>query len=478
MSLWTSLEPASATVDPGGSTTVRLRLRNTGDVVDEYRFVPVGDLAPWTTVEPQVLRLYPGTTGTVELTFAPPRTPDAAAGPTPYGVQIVPTEHPQATTVPEGAITVTPFTEVRAELVPPVVKGRFRGRPRLAVDNLGNVKLTASVGGSDNGDQLGYDIHPANVQIPPGRAAFVKATLKPRQTIWAGAKQSRPYTLTVHRSGAEPLPVQGTYVQPGLLPRWIGVLLSMLIALALAFAMIWIAYRPSVSSKATEFNEVAAATLSPPPPSTPPATQAPPTTAPPQTQAPQTPQTQAPQTQAPKSGGGGAKKPPADDKFKNVMLRNGTTQKCAAPAFATGSSGSPVSQYTCAANPAKVNQVYDLDTVAKGQGPGNADLVQLRNITTGYCIDPSGTGAADLTSPLYESACTRSLTDNQLWYLVERPNSGGLYWIRNYASNGLCLDVAGFANKGEDAGDGKNLTLYTCSDDDDQGWYLVKPDNG
>jgi hypothetical protein len=187
----------------------------------------------------------------VELTFAPPRTPDAAAGPTPYGVQIVPTEHPQATTVPEGAITVTPFTEVRAELVPPVVKGRFRGRPRLAVDNLGNVKLTASVGGSDNGDQLGYDIHPANVQIPPGRAAFVKATLKPRQTIWAGAKQSRPYTLTVHRSGAEPLPVQGTYVQPGLLPRWIGVLLSMLIALALAFAMIWIAYRPSVSTRPT-----------------------------------------------------------------------------------------------------------------------------------------------------------------------------------------------------------------------------------
>ncbi|TSB18663.1 hydrolase, partial [Streptomyces benahoarensis] len=72
MSLWTSLEPASTTVDPGGSTTVRLRLRNTGDVVDEYRCVPVGDLASWTTVEPGTLRLYPGTTGTVELTFAPP----------------------------------------------------------------------------------------------------------------------------------------------------------------------------------------------------------------------------------------------------------------------------------------------------------------------------------------------------------------------------------------------------------------------
>ncbi|MFI0779485.1 hypothetical protein [Streptomyces sp. NPDC021212] len=84
-------------MDPGGSATVRLRLRrNTGEVVDEYRFVPVGDLSPWTTVEPQTLRLYPGTTGTVEVPFAPSRTPDAAAGPNAYGLHIIPTEHPEA----------------------------------------------------------------------------------------------------------------------------------------------------------------------------------------------------------------------------------------------------------------------------------------------------------------------------------------------------------------------------------------------
>ncbi len=194
---------------------MRLRLRNTGDVVDEYRFEPVGDVAPWTTVEPQTLRLYPGTTGTVELTFAPPRTPDATAGPNPYAVRITPTEHPEATTVPEGNLTITPFTEVRAELVPPTVKGRFRGRPKLAVDNLGNTRLTASVSGSDNGDHLSYDIHPSNVQIEPGRAAFVKATLKPRQIIWFGSKEQRPYVLAVQRSGAKPQPVEGRMCSAG-----------------------------------------------------------------------------------------------------------------------------------------------------------------------------------------------------------------------------------------------------------------------
>lgn len=145
MSLWTSLEPASTTVDPGDTTTVRLRIRNTGDVVDEYRFVPVGDVAPYITIEPSSIRLFPGTTGILQLTFSPPRTPDAIAGPHPYGVQVVPTEQYDSTTVIEGNVSFTPFTEVRTELVPPTVKGWFRGKPKLAIDNLGNTRLTASL---------------------------------------------------------------------------------------------------------------------------------------------------------------------------------------------------------------------------------------------------------------------------------------------------------------------------------------------
>ncbi|WP_043254916.1 hydrolase [Streptomyces sp. Tu6071] len=277
MSLWTSLDPASATVDPGGSTTVRLRLRNTGDVVDEYRFEAVGALAPWTVVEPPSLRLYPGTTGTVRLDFAPPRTPDAAAGPHPYAVRITPTEHPEAATVPEGNITVTPFEEVRAELVPPTVKGRFRGRPRLAVDNLGNVKLTASVNGSDNGDQLSYDIRPGNVQIEPGRAAFIETTLRPRQTTWFGSAERRPFTLAVRRSGVAPLDVEGTYVQRAVAPRWLAACLGVLVALAITFVMLWMAYKPQVLTAATEqLQQAGVSTLPPSPSPTPEAPKAPP----------------------------------------------------------------------------------------------------------------------------------------------------------------------------------------------------------
>ncbi|MGW0903446.1 hydrolase [Streptomyces sp. NPDC002853] len=295
MSLWTSLEPASATVDPGSSTTVRLKVRNTGDIVDEYRFEPVGALAPWTTVEPPSLRLYPGTTGTVALTFAPPRTPDATAGPNPYAVRITPTEHPDAVTVPEGNLTITPFTEIRAELVPPTVKGRFRGRPRLAVDNLGNTKVTASLSGSDTGDRISYDLQPSNIQIEPGRAAFVRTTLRPRQITWFGSKQEQPYTLAVRRSGTEPMDVDGTFVQRGILPGWLATTFGLLLAVAIAFVVIWLTYNPQVKSVAREKPVEAGkiAPSSPPPPIS---------SAPPQPE-------DKPKESEEKPGGGGADKP-------------------------------------------------------------------------------------------------------------------------------------------------------------------------
>ncbi len=280
---------------------MRLRVRNTGDVVDEYRFEPVGDVAPWTTVEPQSLRLFPGTTGTVALTFAPPRTPDATAGPNPYAVRITPTEHPEATTVPEGNLTITPFTELRAELVPPIVKGRLRGRPRLAVDNLGNTKLTASLNGTDNGDQLTYDIRPSTIQIEPGRAAFIATTLKPRKIIWFGTKEQRPYTLTVSRSGNPPVPVDGTYIQRGFLPRWLATSLGLITALAITFVAFWVGHKPTVSSHAGEKTIAAGAVLTPVPTPTAPLPTPPPVTA--QATAPP-----APSTQTSSSGGSGGGK--------------------------------------------------------------------------------------------------------------------------------------------------------------------------
>ncbi|MEU2773265.1 RICIN domain-containing protein [Streptomyces sp. NPDC007162] len=477
MSLWTSLEPASATVDPGGSTRVRLRLRNTGDVVDEYRFEPVGPIAPWTTVEPQTLRLYPGTTGTVELTFAPPRTSDATAGPNPYAIRITPTEHPEAVTVPEGNLTITPFTELRAELVPPTVKGRFRGRPKLAIDNLGNTKLTASVSGSDNGDQLSYDLHPSNVQIEPGRAAFIDATLKPRKIIWFGPKEQRPYRLTVQRSGVQPEPVDGTYVQRGILPRWLATLFGTLLALAIAFAMIWFNYKPQVKSLAQEqVQEAGVSSIAPSPSASAPLVAAP---APTPSAVAQQPENDAPAAPDTQSGGGGGQGQAAPKPKKktakpvvpatNILLRDTTTKKCAdIPGYGNGTSDGPVREFTCDETTAD-NQLWDLEVRYPKGGPGSAALFQIRNAKDQLCMDLPGYGSAKLSSPITEYKCDGTKADNQLWWVDKQPS--GAYWIRNFASDNLCLDVAGFSTGGNDT----NLTLYYCSNTDDQEWGIVRP---
>ncbi|MDX3118240.1 ricin-type beta-trefoil lectin domain protein [Streptomyces scabiei] len=460
MTLWTSLEPAAATVDPGGSTTVRLRVRNTGDVVDEYRFEPVGSVAPWTTVEPQTLRLYPGTTGTVELTFAPPRTPDATAGPHPYAVRITPTEHPDAVTVPEGNLTVTPFTEVRAELVPPTVKGRFRGRPRLAVDNLGNTRVTASVAGGDMGDHLGYEFRPGSVQIEPGRAVFVDATLRPRQIIWFGSKEQRPYTLNVQRSGAAPLPVDGTFVQRGFLPRWLATVLSLGLALAMAFVVIWLTYKPQVSSGAREKLVEAGSTALPGPSA--PAPSAPKADASadplPEPQAPSVPAQQGDGGAAASggsstsgggggaSGGGGGSGGPSAPKpaapVPGAVIIGKASGRCVDITDAQngkGKDGTPLQLWDCAGS---ANQKW----VFRSDGTVRA---------LGLCMDVAW-GSKDDGAVIQVANCSGNPA--QQWVLSEYGD------LVNPQAN-KCVDA-----KDNGTGNGTKLQLWTCSGTPNQKW--------
>ncbi|MGP2439088.1 RICIN domain-containing protein [Streptomyces sp. JW3] len=483
MSLWTSLEPASATVDPGSSTRVRLRVRNTGDVVDEYRFEPVGEPASWTVIEPPTMRLYPGTTGTVELTFSPPRTPDATAGPNPYGVRITPTEHPEAVTVPEGNLTITPFTEVRAELVPVTVKGRFRGKPRLAVDNLGNTKVTASIAGSDQGDHLNYELHPASVQIEPGRAVFVKGTLRPKQVTWFGSKEERPYSLALQRSGVEPLAVPGTFVQRGFLPRWLATFLSIFLALALAFVLIWIAYKPQVRTAATEQVDEAGSVLAPSPSATQELT-APSAPAESPVADPTEEETEQEDAGGGGGGGGGGSASPSTEPdilpASNVMLRNTTTDMCAdIPGRNEGAINTVVQQAECHEGDID-DQMWDLEVRYPKAGPGGAKLFQIRNTSDQLCMDLGGYGAKPVGTAIIEFTCDGTTADNQLWWLEKQKS--GAYWIRNFASNNKCLQVHETTNRVS----GTKLTIHNCTVADgnpaaDGDWKIVQPstaDNG
>jgi hypothetical protein len=251
VSTWVALEPLSSTVEAGGEAVVWLRVRNTGDVVEEYHVDVVGEAALWCAIEPATIRLFPGTTGSVRLTFAPPRSPDATAGPHPFGVRVRPVEAPDAVAVPEGNLSVIPFVDIHAELLPVTVRGWHRAKPRLVVDNHGNTPVTAAVIAAAQGNRVDFDIRTPSFQIPPGRAHFSVLKLRPERLLWLGRKVSHPFTTTVQPSGSEPATVSGTYIQSALLPTWMSRLGMLLAGLLAAFVALWLLAKPSVASDAT-----------------------------------------------------------------------------------------------------------------------------------------------------------------------------------------------------------------------------------
>ncbi|WP_329286512.1 COG1470 family protein [Streptomyces sp. NBC_00691] len=253
MTMWTSLDPAEVTVEPGARAGARLRVRNTGDTVEEYRLSLVGKPSGWSRIEPDVLRLYPGSEGTAEISFAPPRSSDVEAGPLAYGIRVDPRENSGARDVVEGRLTITPFTETRAELLPPTLLGRFRGRARIAVDNLGNTPLTASLVARDESNRLTFDVRPNAVQIAPGRAAFGELVVRPQAVRWTGAEESHRFTVAVRRAGDDTaLDLDATFDQRPVFGNWLVVVGGLLLTAVIAFVVLWFNFSPKVVSAAKD----------------------------------------------------------------------------------------------------------------------------------------------------------------------------------------------------------------------------------
>ncbi|MFI6090558.1 hydrolytic protein [Streptomyces sp. NPDC051218] len=284
------LEIPTVTVAPGDEATTSLTVRNDSDIVEAYALEVVGDCSPWTTVEPARVSLYPGTTQTVTVRVAPPRSPETRAGQVPLGIRVRPAEHPDAVTVSETTVFIEAFRELRAELVPQRRRGWRGARYRTEVRNLGNIPVDLALEGKQDGEELGFGFAPGQQRLEPGESAEARLKVKVQRLVWFGQPSPWPFevdvaespaasTSTVEGSGAtgtrpgssetpkastpgpgsgaastSPAPtqhtvVQGEFVQMPLLPRWLLAVLAILLALILAwFALV----RPAVRSTAEE----------------------------------------------------------------------------------------------------------------------------------------------------------------------------------------------------------------------------------
>ncbi|MEU0161512.1 hydrolytic protein [Streptomyces sp. NPDC006261] len=264
----------TVTVSPGGTATTTLTVRNDGDIVEAYTLGVVGDCAPWSTVEPARVSLYPGTSETVTLTFAPPRSHEVRAGETPLAVRVLPAEHPESVVVPEGTVTVEPFHELRTELEPRRRRGWLGARFRTAVQNRGNTPVDVAFTGRQAGEELRLGFTPGQKRLEPGESAEIRLKVRAGRLIWFGEPVTWPFEVeaaeavaAVETAGAEtgstepvrtepapsdlppPEPVPGEFLQLPVLPKWLLIVLAALLALLLAwFALV----RPAVQSTAKQ----------------------------------------------------------------------------------------------------------------------------------------------------------------------------------------------------------------------------------
>lgn len=246
--MWTSLEPASVALEPGSTGSVTLRLRNDGDQVEEYRLSVVGAPADWVRVEPESLRLFPGTLGQAQVSLSPPRTSAVPAGSIPYGIQVRSQLNESLFDVAEGRVTVAPFQEVRAELFPLTVRGRRSASPGVTVRNFGNAPVTATVSARDDEDALMFRPHPPVLAVPPGGAATSRLHARARRLRLSRGSERYPFAASATTSRpddarrGETMELRGTFVQVPLVPRWLLFLLLALVVLAVLAAVSTMGY--------------------------------------------------------------------------------------------------------------------------------------------------------------------------------------------------------------------------------------------
>ena len=233
-----TLEPTTLTVEPGQQASTLIKLRNQGAIVDRFDLSIVGPLAGWVRADPPFLSLFPGQDGQATITFAPPRAAFPRAGAFPFGVRVKAAAEPTGGAVEEGRVTVSPFSDATAEIVPVTSRASKTGRHEVIVNNKGNAPVAVVVGAVDPDRLVDFQVQPERFVIGPGEAGSASVRATARDTFWTGSKVPHPFNVEVKPGDAPSIPLRASLEQGPMLPRWVPVAGGLaLAALIAAFAL-------------------------------------------------------------------------------------------------------------------------------------------------------------------------------------------------------------------------------------------------
>jgi hypothetical protein len=253
MGVIASIDSTSVTAEPGAETSCTVRVRNTGMVVDQVLLDVLGDARPWTAVEPAQLNMLPGSDALAQVKFRPPRSSAVAAGTMPFALRAMSTEDPAGSTIEEGTVEVSQFSDLRAVLAPGTARSRKSAKYRLIVENEGNAPAHVAVSVSDPDLLLEFKVKPATLVTQPGTATYVRLRTSPKRRFLRGPDRPLPFQALLQADDCEPATVNGVMVHEQILPTWLMPAIATTAAVVAALAVLWFTVlKPEVHTMATQ----------------------------------------------------------------------------------------------------------------------------------------------------------------------------------------------------------------------------------
>jgi serine/threonine protein kinase/uncharacterized cupredoxin-like copper-binding protein len=236
-------EGQSLQITPGETALVRVKLANFGATVDHFRVSVDGIPAAWVQGQGKEVQLNPRTDTIVTLTIATARSPEYVAGQYPVRIYAQSRENQAEFGVTEADWTILPYTASSLGIDPALATSRRQAGYTVTIHNGGNAAGRYMLSGKDDENRLEYRFTPETLDLDPGAAAPIGASIRaPRR--WFGRAQSRPFSIEATPTvGPPPPPVRAEWVQQRILAWW---MLAPFVLPVLAYAILYYLLAPSV----------------------------------------------------------------------------------------------------------------------------------------------------------------------------------------------------------------------------------------
>ena len=228
---------------PGSTLHIPILLQNRGLEDDTFRLSIAGIPANWISTNSALTRLEPSASKEIMVTVHVPRSPQAAAGRTPFAIQLTSQAFPDQKVEVECILTISAFSQFTASLEPATIIGGQFGQ--VIINNEGNTADTYSLNFQSPGNLLLFEkvvqvarpgaqpgtqqVETGYVEIPQGDRFQVapgergvypfRTRLQARPLI--GGEQSYPFTVSAASTEKRVYELNGQLNERGLIPMWL-----------------------------------------------------------------------------------------------------------------------------------------------------------------------------------------------------------------------------------------------------------------